>query len=86
MYATLDNKQLQPSTMAIKLMLTLRDIHIKLCLKLRAYTPVCDCATCTSMVCIQCLDRGASTVRLLQNSHVYFHNLSASGACDYVFD
>ena len=57
-----------------------------LCLKLCAYTPVRDCATYTSMVCIQCLDRGASTVRLLQNGHVYFHDLYANGACDYVFD
>ena len=33
-------------------------------------------------VCNKCLDRGASTVRLLSNGHVHFHFLSASGAWD----
>ena len=29
-------------------------------------------------VCNKCLDRGASTVRLLTNGHVHFHDLSAA--------
>ena len=83
-HTTFDNKTSSPqqadADIARQLKLCLMLCVCTLFLQLYAYTAVCDCATNPTMVCNQCLDRGALTVRLLSNGHVYSLELSASGA------
>ena len=81
-HTTFDNKTSSPqqadADIAQQLKLCLMLCVCTLCLQFCTYTAVCNCATNPTMVCNQCLNRGASTVRLLSNGHVHFHDLSAA--------